>query len=511
MELTPRQFVAEVTKIFNMPSRGRTAEQRQFLHACGSLYKKNMLARQGGATNASIQTAIRALDDQIVAETGAALEDRAGPEEQLVCAYDHYADELLASLESSMEPTLSAESSALAALLTLGEFKSINGEFGFELYDYKPSGPMQGGMRGGGLVDSLKKLGSTVCGLFTGGVKSADESAGAMVDSVSAKISTPGFFRSISGNIGVASILFAGTRDPVITLAVRIVNQLNSSLDITSYCGNVFLFGTNLASLMASLVTLTPKLVTVIFLWKVVTIVRELLVEVSLSTANNVQGRIPTDEELKSKIKENLPGLYETIVKRVVSAMGKKTTKAVNVGKANAGKVNAGKASAGPVNEALKSANTASDKVVESLSAAAAKRVNSVVVPSEKPSGSASGSASAAGTGLSNNSKGNSEANAKNGNAKANGSTSANSKNATANSKNGNAKTSVEEAASSTVDISTLAAEGSLEVLAAAVEEFSAAEALTQLGAHQPSKRGKRGGRRTKRSKKQNRQTKKRK
>ena len=326
MELTPRQFVAEVTKIFNMPSRGRTAEQRQFLHACGSLYKRKLSQKATNASNATVQSAILALDTELQAQTGAPLSTALMETSPDTCAFDHYADELLAALDAAAEPTITAESAALSALLTLGEFKSIDGEFGFELHSY-----MVGGRRmqvGGGLVDSLKKLGQTVCGLFTGGVKSADDSAGYAIDSVSAKITTPGFFKSVASNLGIAGVLFAGTRDPVITLAIRVVNQINASLDISSYCGNVFLFGTNVASLMSSLVMVTPKIVAVMFLWKVISIVRETLLEVGVATVNKMED-IPTNDTLKAAMKSNLPGLYETILKRVLAAMGKKTTAAV--------------------------------------------------------------------------------------------------------------------------------------------------------------------------------------
>jgi hypothetical protein len=345
MELTPRQFVAEVTKIFNMPSRGRTAEQRQFLHACGSLYKRKLSQKATNASNATVQSAILALDTELQAQTGAPLSTALMETSPDTCAFDHYADELLAALDAAAEPTITAESAALSALLTLGEFKSIDGEFGFELHSY-----MVGGRRmqvGGGLVDSLKKLGQTVCGLFTGGVKSADDSAGYAIDSVSAKITTPGFFKSVASNLGIAGVLFAGSRDPVITLAIRVVNQLNASLDISSYCGNVFLFGTNVASLMSSLVMVTPKIVAVMFLWKVISIVRETLLEVGVATVNKMDD-IPTNDTLKAAMKSNLPGLYETILKRVLAAMGKKTTAAVATNSGSGSGSGSGSAAAAP-------------------------------------------------------------------------------------------------------------------------------------------------------------------
>ena len=533
MELTPRQFVAEVTKIFNMPSRGRSAEQRQFLHACGSLYKRKLSQKATNATNATVQSAILALDTELEAQTGAPLSTALMETSPDTCAFDHYADELLAALDAAAEPTITAESAALSALLTLGEFKSIDGEFGFELHSY-----MVGGRRmqvGGGLVDSLKKLGQTVCGLFTGGVKAADDSAGYAIDSVSAKITTPGFFKSVASNLGIAGVLFAGSRDPVITLAIRVVNQLNASLDISSYCGNVFLFGVNVASLMSSLVMVTPKIVAVLFLWKVVSIVRETLLEVGVATVNKMDD-IPTNDTLKAAMKSNLPGLYETILKRVLAAMGKKTTAAVatnvagsaaapgsgsaaaayaptpartntavgtNVGRVNAGvgsnvsrlntavgtnvgRVNVGvnassvtaltsplpapapaqgkgrrRGRASPSTEALQDVNTTSEEVVNALSAAVSLPVEAVVVPA-------------------------------------------------ANAAPLQRSLSVAAASEQVVDLAPIQAAtdaSSLGVLAEAVEEYAAAEALSTLS----GKRTKKGGRRTRRkgSKKGNKKVKK--
>jgi len=526
MELTPRQFVAEVTKIFNMPSRGRSAEQRQFLHACGSLYKRKLSQRATNATNASnasnatVQSAIRALDTELQAQTGAPLSTALRETSPDMCPFDHYADELLAALDAAAEPTITAESVALSSLLTLGEFKSIDGEFGFELHSY-----MVGGRRmqvGGGLVDSLKKLGGTVCGLFTGGVKAADDSVGYAIDSVSAKITTPGFFKSVASNLGIAGVLFAGSRDPVITLAIRVVNQINASLDISSYCGNVFLFGVNVASLMSSLVMVTPKIVAVLFLWKVVSIVRETLLEVGVATVNKMDD-IPTNDALKTAMKSNLPGLYETILKRVLAAMGKKTTAAVatnvasaasasagvnaavgsNMSRANAGvgsnmsRANAGVGSnVGRVNvgvnassvsaltspaaqqapsaaqapkgrrrgrasastEALHQVNTSSEEVVTALSAAVAEPVTAVVVPSTNVGNASSGQAQL------------------------------------------QRSLSVPAASEQIVDLAPIQASteaASLTVLAEAVDEYAAAEALVTLS----GKRVKRGGRRTKRVK----------
>jgi len=529
MDLTPKQFVAEVTKIFNMPSRGRTAEQRQFLHACGSLYKRKLSQKATNASNASnasnatVQSAIRALDTELQAQTGAPLSTDLTETSPDVCAFDHYADELLAALDAASEPTITAESAALSALLTLGEFKSIDGEFGFELHSY-----MVGGRRmqvGGGLVDSLKKLGQTVCGLFTGGVKSADDSAGYAIDSVSAKITTPGFFKSVVSNLSIAGVLFAGSRDPVITLAIRVVNQLNASLDISSYCGNVFLFGVNVAALMGSLVMVTPKIVAVMFLWKVISIVRETLLEVGVATVNKMDD-IPSNETLKTAMKSNLPGLYETILKRVLAAMGKKTTEAVatnapgsgsgsgsgsgaagagadaaatayaptpsranagvgsNVGRvntavgSNVGRVNVGvnassvsaiSSAAAPVQapkgrrrgrasastEALQDVNTTSEEVVDALSSAVSQHVEAVVVPAANAQAPLQRSLSVA------------------------------------------------AASEEVVDLAPIQAAtdaSSLGVLAEAVEEYAAAEALTKLS----GKKTKRGGRRTRRVKKAN-------
>ena len=525
MELTPRQFVAEVTKIFNMPSRGRSAEQRQFLHACGSLYKRKLSQKVTNASNATVQSAIRALDTELQAQTGAPLSTSLTETSPDMCAYDHYADELLAALDAAEEPTITAESAALSALLTLGEFKSIDGEFGFELHSYMVEGRNM--QVGGGLVDSLKKLGQTVCGLFTGGVKAEDDSAGYAIDSVSAKITTPGFFKSVASNLGIASVLFAGTRDPVITLAIRVVNQINGSLDISSYCGNVFLFGTNVAALMGSLVMVTPKIVAVMFLWKVISIVRETLLEVGVATVNKMDD-IPTNETLKAAMKSNLPGLYETILKRVFAAMGKKTTEAVatnvaaaaappayaptparantlgsNVGRANAAvgsnvarantgvgtnvsRVNVGvnassvgelssglapapaqapkgrrRGRASASTEALEEVNTSSEEVVGALSAAVALPVEAVVVPP------------------------------------------ANAANA-ANAAPLQRSLSVPAASEGLVDLAPIQAATdatSLGVLAEAVEEFAAAEALSKLSGKRGSQAPKRGGRRTKRVK----------
>jgi hypothetical protein len=504
-----------------MPSRGRSAEQRQFLHACGSLYKRKLSQRATNVTNASnasnatVQSAIRALDTELAAQTGAPLSTSLTETSPDMCAYDHYADELLAALDAAEEPTITAESAALSALLTLGEFKSIDGEFGFELHSYMVEGRSM--QVGGGLVDSLKKLGQTVCGLFTGGVKAADDSAGYAIDSVSAKITTPGFFKSVASNLGIAGVLFAGTRDPVITLAIRVVNQINGSLDISSYCGNVFLFGTNVAALMGSLVMVTPKIVAVMFLWKVISIVRETLLEVGVATVNKMDD-IPTNETLKAAMKSNLPGLYETILKRVFAAMGKKTTEAVatnapsapaparvntgvgsNVSRANAGvgsnvarantavgtnvgRVNVGvnassvgeltsapapapaqapkgrrRGRASASTDALEEVNTSSEEVVGALSAAVALPVEAVVVPAANAQAPLQRSLS------------------------------------------------VPAASEGLVDLAPIQAATdatSLGVLAEAVEEFAAAEALSKLsGRAKGSKAPKRGGRRTKRVK----------
>jgi hypothetical protein len=339
--LTPKQFVAKVVGIFNMPSAGRTSEQRQFLHACGSLYKKKLLhGTQESAANASITAAVKALDTEVERATGATL----GPVDSMVesgeeCSIDAYAPDLVDLIYENTESLgLTDEAKALEILLSLGEFKSINGEFGFELYELKGGSRKQ---RGGGAWSSLKKLTSSVCDLFKGGVRGVDDKIGSAIDSVSTKLSSPGFFDSIFSTeflstAGIFGVVFTGSGDPVIRLATTVVRQLTTTIDVTSSFANVFHFGTNVYSLMSALIGLSPKLICILFLWKVVKIIREVLAEYAKAAATMQLPAGPNAKNVKGvlnarfmegvkKAGDNLPGIYEVILARVLAAMGRKS------------------------------------------------------------------------------------------------------------------------------------------------------------------------------------------
>jgi hypothetical protein len=350
-KLTTWQFVAEVVKIFKIPSSGRTPEVKKFLHACGSLYKKWLQEQGTGASNSAIQTAIQRLNTEVSAETGVALEDTFAVSDEScpseLSVTDVYSQALVDSLESTTDAEMSAQSQALAFLLTIGHFTSVNDEFGFELFDY--NGTMKGGRRfrkqsGGGLKESLLNLGKQVCGLFTGRFSAAEESAAVSVDKAAAVISTPGYFDSILNlpNLSAAGIVLGGSGDVFVRLATNLVGKLDAVLPspATSF-GNIFLFGKNVAGLMGSLIWVAPKIVCLLFLWKVVMVLREYMFEVGVSTAMQIKESIPSNERLKEELKKrlteelkkqgNMSGLLQGLTKRVCSVLGVNSTKAAPV------------------------------------------------------------------------------------------------------------------------------------------------------------------------------------
>jgi len=392
---TPREFVAEVVKLFKMPSSGRTLEQRRFLHACGSLYKKRQA--EGNLIQKGKQD-----PEGPVAPPAPELE---GPpllqvEPQTSCApVSQYEDELMSSLVTSLEglgisDPINKEAAALAILLSMGEFTtSDRGEFGFEFNTYEKSqvaekeGEMMslagGGrrrrQRGGGIMDAFKRLRSTVCGVFTGGVTSSDKAGELAIDAVSAKINTPGFFSSVIKHLGAISIVFFGTGDPAVKLAIRIITQLNEQIDLAKYSGNVLLFGKNVLLLGQSLSFLTPKLVGLFLLYKTVLLVREAIVEIGKASvqagmnASSSSGGV-TAASLGTYIKGKSPAakdaavsMYESIIKRVCSCYGRKVAPSATVAAAAA-------AAPAPAGGAVTAAaNAKSDAVVSAIAAVSKK------------------------------------------------------------------------------------------------------------------------------------------
>jgi hypothetical protein len=407
---TPREFVAEVVKIFKMPSSGRTLDQRQFLHACGSLYKKRQA--EGNLIRKGAQDPEGSAAPQAPELEGPPLV-HVEPQTSCVSA-SRYEVALMSSLVASLEglgisDPINKEASALAILLSMGDFTtSEDGEFGFEFNTYEKEeveekqGEMmslQGGgrrrhrrQRGGGIMDAFRRLGSTVCGIFTGGVSSSDKAGEIAIDAVSAKLNTPGFFSSVITHLGAISIVFFGTGDPAVKLAIRIITQLNSQIDMAKYGGNVLLFGKNVLLLGQSLTYLTPKLVGLFLLYKTVLLVREALVEIGTASvqaginASSASGGV-TARSIGAYIKGKTPAakdaavsMYQSIIKRVCCCYGRKVAPSATAAAAATAAAPASAAAAAPSGGSVTAAaNAKSDAVVSAI--ATVSRKNSSVGP----------------------------------------------------------------------------------------------------------------------------------